>query len=563
MASIYESRPWLASYPKGIPANIDEYRLPNVTSYLDEVFAKYGSKPSFVCMGRTLTYSEIDQKSKQLATFFQSRGLKPGDKVAIMLPSILQYPIAIFGIFRAGLVCVNTNPLYTEHEMLHQLTDSQTKGIVILENFAHKLEKIIDQTDIQVVVTTSMGELLGGLKGMIVDAAVRHIKKMVPKFEIENAVTFTQALKLSKSYKLVHHESGPDDVIALQYTGGTTGVSKGAMLTNKNLFANMEQIKAWFVPYLQEGNEVCLSPLPMYHIFAFSVNLMALFGLNTLSILIPNPRDLSSIVKAFKRYDITLMSGVNTLFNALLNDKEFCALDFKLKTSVAGGMALQTHVAEQWRELTGSPIAEGYGLTETSPVASVNPLDDKGQLGTIGLPVPSTELKIINEAGMEAPQGERGEICIRGPQVMKGYYNRPLETSQCLTADGWLLTGDIGIMEASGFFRIVDRMKDMILVSGFNVYPNEIEDVIAKHPKVSEVGAVGVPDPKSTEAVKVFVVRKDKSLTEKELRLHCDEYLTGYKKPKYYEFVEELPKTPIGKILRRNLRDKEENKRNA
>ncbi|MDX1666189.1 MAG: AMP-binding protein [Saprospiraceae bacterium] len=553
-----EERPWLKNYPKGIPANIDPDCYSTLTEMLDEAFEKYRRMTAFSCMGKELSYEQIDAKSRQFGAYLQSRGLSPGDKIAIMMPNLLQYPIALFGAMRAGLVVVNTNPLYTPREMLHQFNDSGAKAIVIAENFAANLQKILGDTQIKTIITTSIGEMLGFPKRWVVNFVVRRLKGMVPKYDIPNTVSFREALKQGKRFKLQMHEGSPDEVILLQYTGGTTGVSKGAMLTNRNLVANMQQIKALMTPFLKEGEEVALCPLPMYHIFAFTVNCLAMMNIGAHSVLVTNARDISSVIQAIKSHPVSLITGVNTLFNALLNHKNFSSLDFStLKVTVGGGMAVQRSVAEHWQKVTGCFLSEGYGMTEASPVVSANPFDGSGRLGTIGLPVPSTDVRVVDAQGNILGPGGIGEIQVKGPQVMKGYYNRPDETDKTIK-EGWLCTGDIGSMSEDGFFQIVDRKKDMILVSGFNVYPNEIEEVVASHPKVLEAAAIGVDDDKSGEVVKVFAVKKDKSLKEKELIEFCRENLTGYKVPKYVEFRKELPKTNVGKILRRKLREEEE-----
>lgn len=550
-----EQRPWLKNYPKGVPANIDVDAYPNLVSMLQESFTKYSSKPAFSCMGKTITFSQLDRLSTQFGAYLLSRGLEPGDRVALMMPNLLQYPIALFGALRAGLIVVNTNPLYTPREMLHQFNDSGAKAIVIVENFAANLEKILPDTQIKTIVVTSIGELLGFPKGSIVNFVVRNIKKMVPKFNIPNTVGFLEALNQGKKFTLPPVSSGPDDTILLQYTGGTTGVSKGAMLTNRNLISNMLQMRAWAGPYLKEGQEIMLCPLPLYHIFAFTVNCLFGISLGGLNVLVTNARDIPSIIKAMKDYPISIVTGLNTLFNAMLNHKDFASVNFQaMRITLGGGMAVQRPVAERWQKVTGCFLAEGYGMTESSPVATANAFDGSGRLGYIGIPIPSTELRILKEDGTVADFNEIGEIQIKGPQVMKGYYNRPDATAETIV-DGWLCTGDIGIMEEDGFVRIVDRKKDMILVSGFNVYPNEIEEVVAGHPKVLEVAAIGVKDDKSGEVVKVFVVKKDNSLSESELISFCKENMTGYKVPKHVEFRTELPKTNVGKILRRALRD--------
>ena len=548
-------RPWLQHYTKGVPANIDENAYPSIVALLEDTFAKFSSLPAFTCMGKPMTFGEVDQLSKQFGAYLHSRGLEPGDKVALMMPNMLQYPIAMFGCLRAGLVIVNTNPLYTPREMRHQFTDAGVKAIVICENFASNLQQILPDTQIKTIILTSIGEMLGFPKSAIVNFVVRKVKKMVPKFQLPNTVTFRETLAQGKKFSIKPFQSNPQDVIMLQYTGGTTGVSKGAMLTNQNLVANMMQIRAIGATAFKEGQEVALSPLPLYHIFAFSVNCLALFSLGALTILVVNARDLPSVIKEFRQHKITCMTGVNTLFNALLNHPDFAGLDFsELKFGLGGGMAVQKAVAERWQKVTGKPLVEGFGMTECSPVASVNPLDGTGKLGSIGMPVPSTEMRIVDDNGQPLPVGGVGEIQVKGPQVMKGYYNRPEATAQTIK-DGWLCTGDIGLMHEDGYFQIVDRKKDMILVSGFNVYPNEIEDVVITHPKVLECAAVGVPDEKSGEVVKLFVVKKDPSLTEAEVLEHCRKDLTNYKLPRFVEFRKELPKTNVGKILRRELRD--------
>jgi len=551
-----ENRPWLKQYPSGVPANIDPDMYENLVEMFEETFEKYRKLPAFQCMGKSITFDQLDRMSTQFGSYLLSRGLEKGDKVALMMPNLLQYPIALFGALRAGLVIVNTNPLYTPREMKHQFNDSGAKAIIIAENFASNLEKVIGDTSIKTVIVTSIGEMLGMVKGTLTNFVVRTVKRMVPKYNIPNTVTFKEALAQGKKFTLPELNGKPEDVIALQYTGGTTGVSKGAMLTNRNLIANMQQIRATMMPFLEETKEVALSPLPMYHIFAFSVNALALMSIGTKTILVTNARDIGSIIKEFKNDKISILTGVNTLFNALLNHKDFAALDFSsLKGTVGGGMAVQKAVAMKWHKVTGCHLAEGYGMTESSPVVSVNPIDGSGQIGTIGIPVPSTDVRIADEDNNVLATGQIGEIQVKGPQVMKGYYRRPEETDKTITFSGWLKTGDIGLMQPDGFFKIVDRKKDMILVSGFNVYPNEIEDVIAMHPKVLEVAAIGVPDEKSGEAVKVFIVKKDKSLNENEVREYCKEQFTGYKKPKHIEFRDDLPKTNVGKILRRALRD--------
>jgi long-chain acyl-CoA synthetase len=549
-----ESKPWLKNYPPRIPANINENQYKNLLEFFNEVFKKYKSKNAFECMGQILTYAEVDTLSTYFGAYLHSRGLKPGDKFALMMPNLLQYPVAVFGALKAGLVIVNTNPLYTPREMEYQFNDSGVKGILILENFASNLEKVLPKTQIETVIITSVGEMHPWLKGALINFAVRNLKRMVPKFHIPNTVSFMHALREGRNFDLIDFENEPDNVIVLQYTGGTTGVSKGAMLTNKNMLSNMLQIKTWMVDYLEEGKEVTLSPLPMYHIFAFTVNCLAMLSYGAHMVLVLNPRDIPSVIKEFKTHKISLMTGLNTLFNALNNHPSFASSDFsKLKITVGGGMAIQKAVADKWKEITGCPLSEGYGMTESSPLITVNPLNGKGKQGSIGLPVSSTDVRIVDSQYNPLPVGEVGEIQAKGPQVMKGYFNKPEETA-ITVKDGWLCTGDIGYMDEDGYFYIVDRKKDMILVSGFNVYPNEIEGVVASHPKVLEVAAIGVSDEKSGEVPKIFIVKKDNSLQESEIISFCRENLTNYKVPKYVEFRKELPKTNVGKILRRELR---------
>ena len=550
-----DQRPWLTNYPSGIPANINPDEYTTLVDMFNDTFKKYKSRTAFSCMGKELSFAQMDKKSRNFGAYLHSRGLQPGDRIALMMPNLLQYPIALFGALRAGLIVVNTNPLYTPREMRHQFTDSDVKAVVIAENFAANLQKILGDTNIQTVITTSVGEMLGFPKKLIVNFVVRKVKKMVPPYSIPNTVSFSDALKQGKRFSLQEYKGEADDVILHQYTGGTTGVAKGAMLTNRNLVANMLQIRAWMMPFLKEGEEVALNPLPLYHIFAFSVNCLALMSFGTTNVLVTNARDLDSVIKAMKDYPISLMTGVNTLFNALVNHKDFSSVDFShLKVTVGGGMAVQRSVAEAWQKATGCPLSEGYGMTESSPVVSVNPLDGTGRIGTIGLPVPSTDVRVADRQGNILAYNQPGELQVKGPQVMKGYYNRPEDTKKTVV-DGWLCTGDVATIDEDGFMRIVDRKKDMILVSGFNVYPNEVEEVAAAHPKVLECAAVGVADEKSGETVKLFVVPRDKSLKEKELIEYCRGELTGYKVPKQIVFRKELPKTNVGKILRRELRE--------
>jgi long-chain acyl-CoA synthetase len=552
-----DQRPWLAQYPSGIPANVDVEAYSTLKDLLADTTKQFRNRPAFSCMGKDITYHDLDKLSDAMGAYLHYRGLQPGDRVAVMMPNMLQYPIALHALLKAGLVIVNTNPLYTPREMKHQFTDSSAKAIIIAENFAANLEQIIDETDINTVIVTSIGGMLGWLKGGITNFVVRKVKKMVPDYNLPGAVNFQTALDEGKKHKLPDFTGQSTDTIALQYTGGTTGVSKGAMLTNANLVANALQSKAWMTQKLSAGSdERMLCPLPLYHIFAFTVNSVAIFCHGICNVLIVNPRDLSTIVKAFKDNKIAAMTGVNTLFNGLLNNEDFTSLDFRhLKITVGGGMAVQRPVAEKWQRVTGIPLSEGYGLTETSPAASMNPLSDKVRIGSIGVPLPNTVMRVWNEEeNRVATAEERGEIQVKGPQVMKGYLDRPEDTAKVLK-DGWLSTGDIGMMTEDGFFSIVDRKKDMILVSGFNVYPNEVEDVIAGHPKVLECAAVGIPSERSGEVVKIFVVKKDQSLTKEEVIEFSRKELTGYKVPKEVEFRDDLPKTNVGKILRRELRE--------
>ena len=550
-------KPWLQHYPAGVPANIDPNAYARVTDMLDECFKLYANRPAFYYMGKMMTFRDIDEQSRNFGAYLRSRGLEPGDRVALMMPNMIQYPIAMFGALRAGMILVNTNPLYTPREMRHQFVDSGAKAIIIAENFAANLQQVIAETQIKTVILTSIGEMLG-MKGHVVNFVVRRVKKMVPKFDIPNTVRFTDTLKQGKRFTIEPFQSGPEDTIALQYTGGTTGVSKGTMLTNRNLVANMLQIRAWLGPLFKEGEQpIVLCPLPLYHIFSFTVNCLAFMNCGGSNVLIVNARDLPALIKEWKTYNPNIVTGVNTLFNGLLNQPAFKDLDFStLRACVGGAMAIQRAVAEKWQQVTGCQLTEGYGMTESSPVLCVNPVDSTMRLGTIGLPVPSTDVRIADEKGDPLPPGPDnvGEIQARGPQVMKGYWQRPDATADTIR-NGWLCTGDMGFMHKDGYFQIVDRKKDMILVSGFNVYPNEIEDVLALNPKVLESAAIGIPDEKSGEVVKVFVVKKDNSLTKEQVIAHCRENLTGYKVPKQVEFRDSLPKTNVGKILRRELRD--------
>jgi len=546
---------WIEHYSGGVPAEIDTEEFNSVVEIFEQSCEQYADSAAFVNFGRELTYRDLDQRSKAFGAWLQSRGLKKGDRVAVMLPNLLQYPIALFGILRAGLVVVNTNPLYTARELKHQLNDSGARAILVLENFAHTLAGVIDDSPIEHVIVTGVGDQLGFPKGALINFVLRYIKKEVPAYDLPDAVRFNTVLQQGASEKLNRPSLGHDDLAFLQYTGGTTGVSKGAMLTHGNIVANVQQSSAWLGQLIDYGREIIVTALPLYHIFALTANCLVFIKFGGRNLLITNPRDMNGFVKELNKEPFTAITGVNTLFNGLLNTPGFENVDFSnLRLTLGGGMAVQRAVAERWKETTGVPLIEAYGLTETSPAACINPMDMEDYNGAIGLPIPSTECKVIDAEGNEVATGEPGELCIRGPQVMKGYWQRPEETGNVLDSDGWLKTGDMACRDEKGFFFIVDRKKDMILVSGFNVYPNEIEDVVAGHPKVLEVGAIGVEDAKSGELVKVLVVRKDDSLTVDELRAHCKQELTGYKVPRYVEFVEELPKTNVGKILRRELR---------
>ena len=556
---------WLKSYPAGVPAEINPDQYRSLVHLLEESFQKYAQNNAYVCMDKFLTYAELDTCSKRLAAWLQSRGMAKGARVAVMMPNILQNPIAIAAILRAGYTVVNVNPLYTARELEHQLKDSGSEAIIVLENFAHTVEQVLKSTPVRHVVVASMGEMLGGAKGMLVNFVVRSIKKMVPDFTLPNMVRFKDALAQGAKMPYTAPTLSASDIAFLQYTGGTTGVSKGATLTHRNIIANVLQTEAWAQPALSQPpavefpNIVCA--LPLYHIFALTACAMWGMRVGGMNILIPNPRDIPGFIKELGKYKITTLPAVNTLYNALVNHPDFASIDFStLKTANGGGMAVQQAVNDKWKQITGKSIIEGYGLSETSPVATCNRADEQGFTGTIGLPVPSTDIAILDDDGNILPLGQTGEIGIRGPQVMAGYWNRPDETSKVMTADGYFKSGDVGIMDERGYVKIVDRKKDMILVSGFNVYPNELEGVIAGHPGVLECAVVGVPDEHSGEAVKVFVVRKDPNLTESALQEYCKAQFTGYKKPKYIEFRDELPKTNVGKILRRALRDEQQQK---
>jgi len=551
---------WLKSYPPGVPADIDYTRYRSLVHLLEEAFDKYAQRNAYVCMDRFITYADVDLMSKKLGAWLQAQGLSKGARVALMMPNVLQYPVAIAAVLRAGYVVVNVNPLYTARELEHQLKDSGAEAIIVLENFASVLEKVIARTQVKVAVVASMGDLLGGLKGAIVNFVVRTVKKMVPEFSLPNAVRFNRALSEGASLILRPVELDHDSIAFLQYTGGTTGVSKGATLSHRNVIANLLQNEAWLQPamdkppHVESLNFVCA--LPLYHIFALTVCCLMGTRLGGMNILIPNPRDIPGLVKTLSKHKFNMFPAVNTLYNGLLNHPGFASLDFSgLKLSNGGGMAVQRAVNDRWQQVTGKSIVEGYGLSETAPVATANPADSSEFSGTIGLPISSTDIAILDDAGNPLPTGEIGEIAIRGPQVMEGYWQRPEETAQVMTADGFFRSGDIGFMDERGYVSIVDRKKDMVLVSGFNVYPNEVEGVVAMHPGVLECAVVGVPDSGSGEAVKLFVVRRDPDLTAESLMAFCHEQLTGYKRPKHIEFRNELPKTNVGKILRRELRD--------
>jgi long-chain acyl-CoA synthetase len=557
------TRRWLAHYPKGVPHDIDPDQYESLAALLEEAFTRHGPRTAYVGMGVPMTFAELDRRSLAFAAWLQSRGLKAGDRVALMMPNVLQYPVALAGALRAGLVVVNVNPLYTPRELEHQLSDSGARAIVILENFATTLQAVIARTRIETVVVTAMGDMLGGLKGMIVNAVVRHVKKMVPAFSLPQAVPMKQVIAQGRGLAFQKPVIARNDLAFLQYTGGTTGISKGAALSHRNLIANVLQSEAWMQPALNnprrplpEGAQLTIvCALPLYHIFALTVCSLLGMRVGGLNVLIPNPRDLPALVKEIRGHRINVFPAVNTLYNALVHHEGFRQLDFSgLVVSNGGGMAVQEATATRWLELTGCPICEGYGLSETSPSATCNPTDTDQYSGTIGLPLPSTEIAIVDDHGSPLPSGERGEIAIRGPQVMQGYWQRPDETALVMTDDGFFRSGDIGIMDERGHVRIVDRKKDMILVSGFKVYPNEVEQVAALHADVLEVAAVGVPDERTGEAVKLFVVRKNPTLTEEAIMAYCAERLTGYKRPRQIEFRDELPKTNVGKILRRALR---------
>ena len=552
-----EQRPWLAHYPAGVPAQIDMDEFAAITDVFDAALLKYRDKPAFTNMGKTISYGDLERLSRDFAAYLLGElKLKKGDRVAIMMPNCLQYPIAVFGVLRAGLTVVNTNPMYTARELKHQLVDSGATVLLVLDNFGPVAQEVLAQVPGVRAITTGLGDMLGFPKGMIVNFVLKHVKKMVPDYDIPGAVRFRDTLTLGRMHQLPEVKNAAEDLAFLQYTGGTTGVSKGAMLTHRNMVANMQQAAAWVGTNVRLGEELIVTALPLYHIFALTANCLVFMKFGAANLLITNPRDMPGFVKELKSTPFTAITGVNTLFNGLLNTPGFNEIDFsKLHLTLGGGMAVQRAVAEKWKQVTGVTLAEAYGLTETSPAVCINPLELGAFNGSIGLPVSSTDVCIKGEDGQILPVGEVGELCVIGPQVMKGYWQRPEETTKVIDADGWLHTGDMARMDDHGYFYIVDRKKDMILVSGFSVYPNEVEDVIAMMPGVLEVAAIGVPDDKSGEAVKVFVVKKDETLTAEQIKAFCRENLTGYKQPRHVEFRTELPKSNVGKILRKELRD--------
>jgi long-chain acyl-CoA synthetase len=550
---VSNSKPWLKSYPSGIPEFISELSYDSVAEMLENACKKYTSKTAYVNFGKSITYGQLDEMSKNLAAYLQSE-LNKGDAVAIMMPNLLQYPIAVFAILRAGMVVTNTNPLYTPRELKHQLNDSSAKAIIVIENYANTLAEIVADTPVKQIITTQVGDLLG-FKGLFMNFMIKTVKKMVPAFSLPGSITFKEALNSGKSKTFNRVKVLPDDIAFLQYTGGTTGVSKGAMLTNRNMVSNVEQVRSWNKDTLKEGKEIIITALPLYHIFALNSNCLLFTEYGAKNILITNPRDMPGFVKEISKHKFTAMTGVNTLFNGLLNTPGFDQINFEnFRFSLGGGMAVQKDTAMRWKKVTGVTLLEAYGLTETCPAVCINPPGLKEYNGMIGLPIPSTECKVIDDHGNTMPIGERGELCIRGPQVMKGYLNRPEATAESIDEDGWFKTGDVAVMDEAGFFKIVDRKKDMILVSGFNVYPNEIEDAVCLHENIIEAAAIGIPDPKSGEVVKLFVVVKNE-MTVDEIKAHCRKNLTGYKVPRHITFRDDLPKSNVGKILRKDLRD--------
>jgi long-chain acyl-CoA synthetase len=551
-------RPWLDQYPQGIPAQVDVHAYSSLRDILELTCARFASLPAYGNMGHSIQYRDLDRLSAAFAGWLQQRGLRKGERIALMLPNLLQYPVALFGALRAGLVVVNVNPMYTPRELEHQLVDSGAVAIVVLENFAHVVEQVIGRTAVKHVVTTGVGDLLPPVKRVLTNFVVRHVRRMVPRWRLPGAVRFAATLRDGAERPAQPVTLGPDDIAFLQYTGGTTGVAKGTVLSHGNLVANLQQLSAWVARDLLDGKEVAVMPLPLYHVYSLIANLVFM-KIGAHIVLITNPRDLPAFIAAIRELRFSAIIGVNTLFKAMLDAPGFGQVDFsRLKLAVAGGMAVQRAVAERWKQATGVPLVEGYGLTETSPVVTSNRLDIGDWTGSIGLPIPSTDVAILDDDGQPLPAGEVGEIAIRGPQVMQGYWNRPDETAKVFTRDGWLLTGDMGTMDARGYIRLTDRRKDIIVVSGFKVFPNEVEDVLALHPGVLEAAAIGVPDERSGEAVKAFIVRRDPTLSQDAIVAHCRGHLTGYKVPKIVEFRSEpLPKSPIGKVLRRLLRDRE------
>lgn len=547
---------WYKAYDAGVPYEINPNEYSSINDMLEMSFSKFKNNPAFHNMGTTLSYQEIELHSRKFASYLQNDlKLKKGDRVAIMMPNILQYPIALFGILRAGMIAVNVNPLYTARELEHQLKDSGTQAIVIFANSAHVLQKVVAHYPVKNIMVTQIGDMLKFPKNYIVNFVIKKVKKMVPEFNLPNILDFKSCVMKGDESKFNKPQITLDDTAFLQYTGGTTGVAKGAILTHRNMVANMVQARAWIKNFITDGQEIIITPLPLYHIFSLTANCFVFGSVGALNILITNPRDIPGFVKELKNWKFTAFTGVNTLFNGLLNNDEFRKLDFSsLKLTLGGGMAVQKAVAERWKQVTSRPLVEAYGLTETSPAACINPMTIKEFNGFIGVPIPSTDVVIKDDNNQNLPLGEIGEICIKGPQVMAGYYNRDEETAKVMTSDGFFKTGDLGYMTEEGYVKIVDRKKDMILVSGFNVYPNELEDVIVQHPKVLEAAAIGIPDEKSGESVKIFVVKKDESLTQEELMKFCREQLTSYKVPKSIEFRSELPKSNVGKILRKDLR---------
>ena len=552
---------WLRSYPAGVPHAIDTRAHASLTDVLLQSCERFHDRPAFSSMGTPFTYAELERRTRDFAAFLQREcELEPGERLAVMMPNVLQYPVALFGALRAGLVVVNCNPLYTPRELEHQLTDSGAKAIVVLENFAHTVASVVARTPVRTVITTEIGDLFPPVKALLTNLVVKYAKKMVPPWQIDGAIDFRSALALGRHHDLEPAPRGGDDVAFLQYTGGTTGVPKGAMLTHGNLLANLEQVSAWMGTDFSEGAEIVVTPLPLYHVFALTVNLLTFVKWGGHNVLIANPRDIPALVKEIAEVPFTVITGVNTLFNAMVNSPGFAEVDTRaLKVAIGGGMPVQRHVAEKWQAITGKPLVEGYGLTEASPIVTANPVRGIGYTGMIGLPLPSTEVSICDDDGNELPQGETGELCVRGPQVMKGYWQRPDETAKVLTADGWLRTGDMGHMDERGYIKITDRKKDMIIVSGFKVFPNEVEEVVTSHPGVLEAACIGVGDPLRGQRVKIVVVRKDPALTAEALLAHCRARLTAYKVPRCVAWSSEpLPKSPVGKILRRLVREQVE-----